>query len=172
VAKKAKDPAVGQIAAFIEYVSHLALSERVHQRVAGSARVTPSERAALRDIARHGPLSVAQLAERLRLDRTTVSRLASRLHELGLVSRTQDADDKRKVWLQVTPDGERMLASLGEVSHQYYDVATADWSPEDRAAIGELLARLQDCLLRLEFDTEGHATRVAPPREARIARSA
>ena len=164
--KKVKDRSVAQIAAFIEYVSRLALSDRVHQRVAGAASVTPSELSALREVARHGPLTFGQLAERLRLDRTTVSRLASRLHEIGLVSRVQDADDKRRVWLQTTPAGVEMLGSLSNVSHEYYAVATADWSSDDRAAAGEMLARLQDCLLRLEFDADGRAVGVAPQRAA------
>lgn len=162
VRQQPKDRSIVQIASFIEYVSRLALSERVHQRVAGAARVvTQSELAALREVARHGPLTFGELAERLKLDRTTVSRLASRLHELDLVSRTHDADDKRKVWLQVSPAAREMLGSLADVTHEYYDVATADWTPAERAAAGEMLARLQDCLLRLEFDADGRAIRVA-----------
>jgi DNA-binding MarR family transcriptional regulator len=167
VRKQSKDRSVEQIASFIEYVSRLALSARVHQRVAGAARVvTPSELAALREVARHGPLTFGELAERLELDRTTVSRLAARLYDLALVSRVPDHDDKRKVWLQSTPAAGAMLASLADVTHDYYDVATADWSPAERAAAGEMLARLQDCLLRLEFDADGRAIGLAPRADA------
>jgi DNA-binding MarR family transcriptional regulator len=163
VRKKPKDRSVEQIASFIEYVSRLALSDRVHQRVAGAAHVvTPSELAALREVARHGPLVFGELAERLKLDRTTVSRLAARLYDLELVSRVQDDDDKRKVWLQATPAGGALLGSLADVTHEYYDVATADWSTAERAVAGEMLARLQDCLLRLEFDAGGRAVGVGP----------
>ena len=165
--KQPKDRSVEQIASFIEYVSRLARSDRVHQRVAGASRVvTPSELTALREVARHGPLTFVDLAERLKLDRTTVSRLAARLYDLELVGRVQDHDDKRKVWLQATPAGTAMLGSLADVTHEYYDVATAEWSAAERAAAGEMLARLQDCLLRLEFDGDGRAIGVAPRSDA------
>ncbi len=76
----ADEAAIEQIAAFIEYVSRLALSDRVQQRLAGAAQlVTQSELAALRSVDRHGPLTFGDLAQRLGLDRTTVSRLAGSL---------------------------------------------------------------------------------------------
>jgi DNA-binding MarR family transcriptional regulator len=157
------DGSIDQVASFIEYVSRLALSDRVQQRLAGAARVvTQSELAALRVVARTGPLTFSDLAERLRLDRTTVSRLAGRLHDLELIGREPDAADKRKVWLQATSEGRELIASLADVTRQYYEVATSDWTHEERAAAGEMLARLQDCLLRLQFDTDGRATGLAP----------
>lgn len=168
--KQRTDRSIDQIASFIEYVSRLALSDRVHQRVAGAARVvTQSELAALREVARHGPLTFGDLADRMRLDRTTVSRLAARLHDLDLVRREQDDNDKRKVWLEVTPPGQEMLASLARRTHEYYDVATASWTRDERTAAGEMLARLQDCLARLEFDADGRAMGVAPRSETRSA---
>lgn len=153
------DPAIEQIAAFIEYVSRLALSDRVQQRLAGAAQlVTQSELAALRSVDRHGPLTFGDLAQRLGLDRTTVSRLASSLQERGLVTREADEHDKRKAWLAVTPEGRSLLDGLHGVSHQYYEVATAEWTPEERAAAGEMLDRLRHDLLRLQFDEIGRAS--------------
>jgi DNA-binding MarR family transcriptional regulator len=158
------DESVDQIAAFIEYVSKLALSDRVQQRLAGAARlVTQSELGALRAVARFGPLTSGELAARLGLDRTTVSRLAGRLQELELVRREADEADKRKAWLEVTPAGRELLAGLEGVSRQYYEVATSDWTPEERAAAGAMMARLQHSLLRLQFDTDGRAVGLRPP---------
>lgn len=153
------DPAIEQIAAFIEYVSRLALSDRVQQRLAGAAQlVTQSELAALRSVDRHGPLTFGDLATRLGLDRTTVSRLAGSLQERGLIAREADAHDKRKAWLAVTDDGRALLDGLNGVSRQYYEVATAEWTPEERAAAGAMLDRLRHDLLRLQFDPEGRAS--------------
>jgi DNA-binding MarR family transcriptional regulator len=164
------DESIDQIASFIEYVSRLALSDRVHERQAGAARlVTQSELVALRAVVRYGPLTFGELAQRLRLDRTTVSRLAGRLCDLALIGREPDAADKRKVWLQTTPAGRELLVSLTDMTREYYEVATSDWTNEERTAAGEMLAHLQDCLLRLEFDPDGRATGVAPRVETRIA---
>lgn len=153
------DPAIEQIAAFIEYVSRLAVSDRVQQRLAGAAQlVTQSELGALRQVDRHGPLTFGDLAVRLGLDRTTVSRLAGSLQERGLITREPDEHDKRKAWLAVTPDGRALLDGLSGVSRQYYEVATAEWTAEERAAAGAMLDRLRHDLLRLQFDEIGRAS--------------
>jgi len=160
--QKRTEGAIDQIASFIEYVSRLALSDRVQQRLAGAARiVTQSELAALRAIARHGPLTLGEVAQRLRLDRTTVSRLAGRLYELELIRRQPDAADRRKAWLEATPAGHGLLVGLEGVTRQYYEVATSEWTRAERTAAGEILARLQHCLLRLEFDADGRAIGLA-----------
>lgn len=166
----AGDPAIEQIAAFIEYVSRLALSDRVQQRLAGAARlVTQSELATLRAVDRHGPLTFGDLAHRLGLDRTTVSRLAASLQEQGLIAREADADDKRKAWLQVTDTGHTLLGGLNGVSRQYYEMATSEWTPEERATAGAIFDRLRQDLLRLQFDDEGRASRLTPVDEQKSA---
>ena len=153
------DESIEQIAAFIEYVSRLALSDRVQQRLAGATRVvTQSELAALRSVAKHGPLTFGDLASRLGLDRTTVSRLAASLQDPGLVAREADARDKRKAWLEVTDAGRTLLDGLNGVSRQYYEVATSEWTPEERAAAGAMFDRLRHDLLRLQFDEVGRAS--------------
>jgi DNA-binding MarR family transcriptional regulator len=155
--------AIEQIAAFIEYVSRLALSDRVQQRLAGATRaVTQSELGALRAVDRQGPLTFGDLADRLGLDRTTVSRLAASLQEQGLITRESDEHDKRKAWLAVTPAGRALLDGLNGVSRQYYEVATSEWTPEERAAAGDMLDRLRHDLLRLQFDEVGRASHLDP----------
>jgi len=164
------DASIEQIAAFIEYVSRLALSDRVQQRLAGAARVvTPSELAALRSVAKHGPLTFGDLAERLGLDRTTVSRLAASLQEQGLIAREADAHDKRKAWLELTAAGSTLLEGLNGVSRQYYEVATSEWTAEERAAAGTMFDRLRHDLLRLQFDEVGRASHLHPVDEAKSA---
>lgn len=164
------DASIEQIAAFIEYVSRLALSDRVQQRLAGAARVvTQSELSALRSVAKHGPLTFGDLATRLGLDRTTVSRLAASLQDQGLVAREADARDKRKAWLEVTDAGRTLLDGLNGVSRQYYEVATSEWTPEERAAAGAMFDRLRHDLLRLQFDEAGRASHLDEVEEPKSA---
>jgi len=102
------------------------------------------------------------LAERLGLDRTTVSRVVRRLEELELVTRTVDQADLRRAWVSVAPAGRRLLTALDNVSTQDYIVATSEWTDADRAALAELLFRLKRDLQRLRFDENGRATRLSP----------
>jgi DNA-binding MarR family transcriptional regulator len=127
--------------------------------VAGAAErlVTPAESAALRAVADAGPLTFKALAEHLELDQTTISRTANRLLEVGLVARETDADDRRKAWLTITTAGDQMLHRLQHVATQWYEVAISEWTPEEQAALGAVLARFRHDLQRLEFDGQGRA---------------
>jgi DNA-binding MarR family transcriptional regulator len=159
VAAPARDEPLHEISAFITYVSRLATSEAVRRRVAGAAErwVTPAESAALRAIADAGPVTFKGLAEHLELDQTTISRTANRLLDVGLVARETDPDDRRKAWLSVTSDGDRMLHRLQHVATQWYEVAISQWTSEEQRALGDVLARFRHDLQRLEFDGDGRA---------------
>lgn len=77
--------------------------------------LTPRQHQALLVIKayRHGmPVSVGDLAERLRIRHNTAVELADRLAEAGLVDRLHDGGDQRRVLLQLTSAAERRLAEL------------------------------------------------------------
>jgi hypothetical protein len=161
--RKQDETTVVEIAAFIQTISRLTLSRRVQERYAQSTQVVGgSELAALRALNRADSLTYGDLARRLGLDRTTVSRLAGRLLELELVERQNDESDKRKAWLHLTPAGIRVLRGVESVYLGYYEVAIADWNAEERAEARRVLARLRHDLTQLEFDDTGRAIRVKP----------
>jgi DNA-binding MarR family transcriptional regulator len=58
------------------------------------------------------PVTVGDLAERLRIRHNSAVELASRLVECGLVERLQDGSDQRRVLLRLTGSAERHLARL------------------------------------------------------------
>ena len=164
------EPTVDEIAAFIQFVSRLTSNERVQQRFAGSTQmVGRSELFALRALNRHESLTYRGLAEQLGLDPTTVSRLAGRLLELGLVEREADEADKRRAWLRLSDAGKKVLGGVEDVYLGYYEVAIADWTAEERAAARTVLLRLRESLSGLEFDERGRATRVVPRSDTKSA---
>lgn len=55
--------------------------------------------------------TIRELAERLQLAENTVTELATRAEQAGLVHRERDADDRRRVVLRLTREGERRLAA-------------------------------------------------------------
>lgn len=67
----------------------------------------------LREIAAEPGCSIRRLAERTLTDQSSVSVVASRLVEKGLVLRERDAHDARKSALTLTAQGERLLARAG-----------------------------------------------------------
>jgi DNA-binding MarR family transcriptional regulator len=152
------DP-LATVAEFIHFVAKSAVGRRQRHRLSAAVRspVTGAELAALRTVREHNPVTTTALASRQHLDRTTVSRVVSRLEELDLIRRTSDVRDGRKTWISVAPKGRKLLDAFDRVSAQDYLVATEHWSAADRAMLGKLLNRLQYDLERLTFDERGWA---------------
>jgi DNA-binding MarR family transcriptional regulator len=71
-----------------------------------------SEAHAVGELARDGQLTQTALAGRLRLEKSTVSRLVAQLIGRGWVRRVQRDGDARLVWLELTPDGSRAAGEL------------------------------------------------------------
>ena len=80
--------------------------------------VAVSEAHALMELTREAPLSPTELAARLRLEKSTVSRLVTRLEERGWLRREPDPRDGRALRLRLTRAGqqasERLAAARAE----------------------------------------------------------
>ena len=73
-------------------------------------RLTPSQIAALATLDRNGALTLGELAACEHVQPPSMTRITGALEDLGLVSRTPHATDKRQVLFAVTPEGARLLA--------------------------------------------------------------
>ena len=60
-------------------------------------------------IREHPGLSLRELAAEERVSAPAVSGIVDRLEKAGLIERVRDADDRRRVGLTLTDDGERLL---------------------------------------------------------------
>jgi DNA-binding MarR family transcriptional regulator len=65
-------------------------------------------------IANKGSTNFRKLADALRVTPSNVTGIIDRLEEQGLVSRTQNPEDRREMTLQVTDKGEALVSSLRE----------------------------------------------------------
>jgi DNA-binding MarR family transcriptional regulator len=88
-------------------VSILRLSRRLRQESAG--QITASQLSALGAVAFRGEISLGELASIERVAPPSMTRIASRLEEMGLVARVADANDRRVARLVITPVGEELL---------------------------------------------------------------
>jgi DNA-binding MarR family transcriptional regulator len=134
-------------------------SPRQRERMARAARmpVTGASLTALRLIERHGPIVVTELARRLEVDQSTVSRQIRPLEELGLVQRTTDPTDRRVARLAIAGKGRKLLDRARDVVLNDFDVAMSDWSEKDRKRLAELLERFRVGLLEAQIDDSGWA---------------
>jgi DNA-binding MarR family transcriptional regulator len=121
------------------------MARRLRQQ--GDPALSPSLVAALSTIERLGPLTPSELADAERVQRPTVTRIAARLAEAGLIERSADQRDARVARLAVTAEGRRVLKALRTRKTAYLARRLERLDPEDRAALeraAEVLERLLD----------------------------
>lgn len=82
-----------------------------------------------------------ELAERSRLDPSTVSRAVATLVADGLVERTADPDDRRASRLTLTDAGRTALTDTQDWYGRVLAGALTDWTPDEVAALSAALGR-------------------------------
>lgn len=73
--------------------------------------VTGPQLMVLRELARNGAMPVGSLAKAVSLSHATVTGIVTRLEKRGLVQRSEDDQDRRRVLVGVTSVGEALLAT-------------------------------------------------------------
>lgn len=96
-----------QIAAFVR-----AFGLHQPERTPCGQPIPVSEAHAVGEIDRDGPLPQHELGARLRLEKSTVSRLVGQLESRGWVQRRKRDGDGRVVWLELTEAGRAAAAEL------------------------------------------------------------
>ena len=88
------------------------------------------------------PLSVREIFERVDMDKSKVSRAASRLESLGYLTKATNREDRRLIELSLSDKGRAMVEELAPMARAFeQDVMDrlADAAPDFRKAIADLL---------------------------------
>ncbi len=93
---------------------------------------------------RKGINSVSELAEVRQISRPAISQGVEALVEKGLISRQQDADDRRYVNLQLTPQGNDLLNQIFQENHAWMLSKMDDLDPEALSRLIDALETLKD----------------------------
>lgn len=97
---------------------------------------------ALETLVERGPLRSQALAEILRLDKSTVTRVVDALVRKEYVERLRDADDARALSLQVTASGRQLYQRINQELIEQQASLLRDLDPELRQGATEILRRL------------------------------
>ncbi|MCS0600471.1 MarR family transcriptional regulator [Streptomyces sp. LP11] len=92
-------------------------------------------------IARNGPCSAADLAPEVGLDRSGVTRRASRLEGAGLVRREPDPADRRAQLLVLTEPGRQAVAELRTRLAAHIMASLSAWPPGEAETFARQLRR-------------------------------
>jgi DNA-binding MarR family transcriptional regulator len=134
---------------FVNRISHLQGNTLA---VLTEESVTLHQVLLLRRMMQLGESSPSDLATVMRMSLPAVSQMIDRLFALGLVTRTEATDDRRRKRIAVTGKGESLLARLRRARATEYASGTSRLSPTVRSELISVLGKA----LR-ELPEEAHA---------------
>ena len=93
-----------------------------------------------------GRLSVAELADLVGRDHSTISRQTAKLESLGLIDRRPAAQDQRVREASLSPTGQRMVRAISAARRRLLGKLLAGWTAQDRESVARLNQRLADAM--------------------------
>lgn len=97
--------------------------------------ISMSQAFALHELDTDTPLSQRDLAERLHLEKSSVSRMAAEMERKGLLVRERDETNRRLYRLRLTDHGRATHAGMASGFHDQYSRWVATMTPEERDAL-------------------------------------
>ncbi|MGW0632249.1 MarR family winged helix-turn-helix transcriptional regulator [Streptomyces sp. NPDC002758] len=149
-------------------ITYLSTRARQHDRLMALAGV-PLDRAAvalLRQIADSEPQRPGELAQRLGVEASHVTRTVQQLQRSGYVTRVPDPDDRRAQRIQLTDAGRAAVKSVRDAGARGMQVTFADWQPEELRQLATLFHRMVDDFLKHAVDEEPGQEADAPAAKA------
>jgi DNA-binding MarR family transcriptional regulator len=97
--------------------------------------VSVSQAFALHELDADPPLSQRELAERLRLDKSSVSRMAAEMERKGLLIRQREPGNRRLYRLRLTDEGRTLHVRMASAFHRQYVRWVEAMTPAEREAL-------------------------------------
>jgi DNA-binding MarR family transcriptional regulator len=117
------------------------LARRLRQQSVG--QVTASQHSALATVGARGPLSLGEMAAIEQIAPPSMTRIAARLEEMGLVQRQVDSADRRVARLAITAAGAHLLEETRTRRDLYLARCLQRFTAEERAALAAALPLLE-----------------------------
>ena len=92
------------------------------------------------------PLTVAQIARRMGLQRQSVQRLSDILVEQGVLGYHSNPDHKRAKLVDFTEKGREVFDKMDAIQREWADTITTDFSTEELEQATRVLCKLKDKL--------------------------
>jgi len=115
--------------------------------------LTSSQCHTVLELAKAGTVSLAELADALGLDASTLSRTIQGLVILGLVQRATSGKDRRRVELGLTEQGQSVVGQIETINNGFFDQVLAEIPADRHPIVIEGLALLVDAVKRVNDRT-------------------
>jgi DNA-binding MarR family transcriptional regulator len=134
------------------YLDAVTLSEAIQTRIWHAAELTLAQARVLRQLAKE-PRSLGQLGTDLRLAPPSMTRLADRLEERGLIARSRDAEDRRKVLVTLTAEGRRLVSAIPIFEGTPIRAAVDRMTVGDRERIAAAMREFSAAVIKVEEES-------------------
>jgi DNA-binding MarR family transcriptional regulator len=91
-----------------------------------------------------GPTHLSDVADRLAVNPSSASRACGRLVRAGLVDRRSDPEDRRRIWLRLSPAGRRLVHRILTVRERLLADIVSRMDAADRERLMVALRRFND----------------------------
>jgi DNA-binding MarR family transcriptional regulator len=105
----------------------------LYQNLTRQNDITPRQFGVLMALYQQGPLTPSVLAERISCDRNTLSEMLKRMTARKLISKKNNAKDRRSIQVQISAKGEIALLSVVPAAAELQNLMLAPLAKEDRA---------------------------------------
>jgi DNA-binding MarR family transcriptional regulator len=113
-----------------------------HARQIGLAGVEYTILISIGHLGLEGDVNVKTIADHLHMSGAFVTTVTSKLQTLGLIEKTQDSVDRRRISLAITEKGKALLRKLAPYQSEINDVEFASLSREDFQLASRILEEL------------------------------
>jgi DNA-binding MarR family transcriptional regulator len=121
------------------------------------AQVSLAQCLVLLEVDENDRLTMGQLASRLRLDNSTLSRTVDGLVSRGLVERLREDRDRRVVWIRLTEAGAKVCESIHDENDALYGRIFDRISPTKQKTVVSSFETLVQAFLDAEGDSQSDA---------------
>lgn len=104
--------------------------------------ITEQQWRVLRVLAENGPLDATTLADRASLLFPSLTRIAAKMRDKGLITQTRDEVDRRRHFIAITSDGQKIIDDCSGQAAQIVADTRATLGDENYEALLDLLALL------------------------------
>lgn len=139
-----------QLDDFLPYrlsVAATAISRRFAKLYAAEAGLSIPEWRVLAHLGQSGAVSVRDIHEKVNLDKSMVSRAASRLQDAGLVRKSGHKKDGRLIVLELTPEGKKLMRRLGRIADEFQKEMLAELG-SDAETLRRILGKISEYNIR------------------------
>ena len=130
------------LAAYVKLLRASATISAEVTRHLAEAGLTSTQFAVLEALYHIGPMYLGEVAQKILTSGGNLTLVVNNLVKRGLVARTQGGKDRRFVRVEITPQGQKLIAEIFPAHAQQIVAAMARLTPEEQERLADLCRKL------------------------------